>query len=62
MVLILKLKSRMNNNRLSSNLNKISNDSPLDTNSIFSIPSPYEIIDGIRYKRGTSTKVYTKLS
>jgi cytochrome c oxidase subunit 3 len=54
--LILKLKSRMNNYRLSTNLNKEKKLENLDIeiNKLFAMEAPYEIKNGIRLYTGTN--------
>lgn len=53
--LIQSLKGRMNNNRLSTKLNSGNQEPPLreveDIDKVFSIPSPYNVINGKRYKK-----------
>jgi hypothetical protein len=56
--LICKLKSRMNNYRLSTNQinkNEVNTDNlEIEINNVFSMPAPYEIKNGIRLHSGTN--------
>lgn len=62
--LIFKLKSRMNNFRLTSNINNISEFINLNEEifSVFAMPSPYEIKNGVRIQSGTDKWISESLS